>query len=432
MILTPGLEFGANGHLFIEGCDATELAKEYSTPLYVMNENLIRSNCKRYTDFITENFKEGSFACYASKALSCLEIYRIMKEENMGVDVVSGGELYTALESGFPAEKIFFHGNNKTYEELQFAVKNGVGRIIVDNLTELHTLNEIATEASVKVKIGLRIKPGIDAHTHDYIRTGQIDSKFGFAIENGEALEAVKTALSYESLTLTQLHCHIGSQIFDTQPFCDAVKVMLGFIDTIHNETNMWISELNIGGGLGAKYTEADEPLEIEDYLAPVAETLHSFCKENNIPEPEFHIEPGRSIVGEAGTTLYKIGNIKNIKNVRTYISVDGGMADNIRYALYNAEYTVINAVKNTSDIMNGVTIAGKCCESGDLIQENVSLVNPEVNDILAVLTTGAYNYSMASNYNRIPRPAMVMVKDGSHRLVIKRESYEDLIKNDI
>lgn len=431
-MLTPGLEYGANGHLFIEGCDTCELVKEYSTPLYVMNENLIRNNCKRYTRFIADNFKDGSFPCYASKALSCLEIYRIMKEENMGVDVVSGGELYTALKSGFPAERIFFHGNNKTYDELLFAIKNGVGRIIVDNLTELQILNKIAKETNSSVKIGLRIKPGIDAHTHDYIRTGQIDSKFGFAIENGEALEAVKSALSYDNLTLTQLHCHIGSQIFDTQPFCDAVKVMLSFINTIHKVTNVWISELNIGGGLGAKYTDADEPLEIEDYLAPVAETLHSFCNENNIPEPEFHIEPGRSIVGEAGTTLYTVGSIKEIKDIRTYISIDGGMADNIRYALYQAEYTVINAVKNTGNLINNITIAGKCCESGDLIQEGVSLIEPHIGDILAVLTTGAYNYSMSSNYNRITRPAMVMVKDGSHRLVIRRESYDDLIKNDI
>lgn len=431
-MLTPGLEFGTNEHLFIEGCDVAELVKEYSTPLYVMNENLIRSNCKRYTKFISENFKDGSFPCFASKALSCLEIYRIMKEEGMGVDVVSGGELYTALKAGFPADRIFFHGNNKTSDELEFALKNGIGRIIVDNLTELHTLNKIATENNLKVKIGLRIKPGIDAHTHDYIRTGQIDSKFGFAIENGEAMEAVKIALTYNNLILTQLHCHIGSQIFDKTPFCDAVKVMLGFISDIHNETGMWISELNIGGGLGAKYTDADTPLEIEDYLAPVADTLHNFCKENNIPEPDFHIEPGRSIVGEAGTTLYTLGAIKDIKDVRTYISVDGGMADNIRYALYNAEYTVINASRNTGKVMDNITIAGKCCESGDLIQEGVSLVDPQVGDILAVLTTGAYNYSMASNYNRITKPAMIMVKDSTHRLVIKRESYDDLIKNDI
>jgi len=431
-MLTPGLEFGKNGHLFIEKCDTIELAKEYSTPLYVMNENLIRNHCKRYTSFVSNNFKEGSFPCYASKALSCLEIYRIMKEENMGVDVVSGGELYTALKAGFPAEKIFFHGNNKTYDELQMAVKSDVGRIIVDNLTELQTLDKIATEKDSEVKIGLRIKPGIDAHTHDYIRTGQIDSKFGFAIENGEALEAAKNAIACNNLKLVQLHCHIGSQIFDTQPFCDAVKVMLNFINDIHNETNVWITELNIGGGLGAKYTDADEPLEIEDYLAPVAKTLHDYCNENNIPEPEFHIEPGRSIVGEAGTTLYTIGSIKDIKDVRTYISVDGGMADNIRYALYNAEYTVINATKNVGCSMNNITIAGKCCESGDLIQEGISLTDPEVGDVLAVLTTGAYNYSMSSNYNRIPKPAMIMVRDGVHKLIIKRESYEDILINDI
>ncbi|MBQ8000502.1 MAG: diaminopimelate decarboxylase [Ruminococcus sp.] len=431
-MLTPGLEFSSNGHLYIEGCDIVALAQKYGTPLYVMNEKLIRNNCRRYTSFIAENFKTGSFPCYASKALSCLEIYRIMNEEKMGVDVVSGGELYTALKADFPAERIFFHGNNKTVDELRMAVEFGVGRIIVDNLTELHLLDKIASEAKSKQKIGLRIKPGIEAHTHDYIRTGQIDSKFGFSIENGEALEAVKEAMSCDNLELCQLHCHIGSQIFDTQPFVDAVKVMLDFFVIIHNETGQWIKELNLGGGLGASYTDADSPLEIEEYLTPVAQILKSTCKELDIPEPEFHIEPGRSIVGEAGTTLYTIGAIKDIKDIRTYISVDGGMADNIRYALYKAEYTVLNASKNSGTIKDNVTIAGKCCESGDLIQEGISLTEPDVGDILAVLTTGAYNYSMASNYNRIPRPAMIMVKDGNSRVVIQRESYADLLNNDI
>lgn len=431
-MLTPGLEFGENGHLFIEGCDTTELAIKYGTPLYVMNETLIRSNCKRYASFISDNFKKGSFPCYASKALSCLEIYRIMAEEKMGVDVVSGGELYTALKAGFPAERIFFHGNNKTSDELDMAVKCGVGRIVVDNLTELHNLQKIASEAQKTIKIGLRIKPGIEAHTHDYIRTGQIDSKFGFSIENGEAMQAVTEALKCSNIELCQLHCHIGSQIFDTQPFCDAIKVMLEFFVSIHNETGFWIKELNLGGGLGASYTDKDAPLEIEEYLTPVAQTLKSVCEELDIPEPEFHIEPGRSIVGEAGTTLYTLGNIKEIKDVRTYISIDGGMADNIRYALYKAEYTVLNASKLHGELVTNVTLAGKCCESGDLIQENISITNPEVGDIIAVLTTGAYNYSMASNYNRILRPAMVMVKNGRSRIVIQRESYEDLLNNDI
>ena len=431
-MLTKGLRIGDNGHLFIENCDAVELAKEYGTPLYVMNESLIRENCKRYKSFFSDNFSHSSFPCYASKALSCLEIYRIMKEEGMGVDVVSGGELYTALNAGFPAEKIFFHGNNKTEQELRMAIKYCVGRIIVDNLTELEVLNDIAEEMNAKVNIGFRIKPGIDAHTHDYIRTGQIDSKFGFALENGEAKEAVKKALSLSNVNLCQLHCHIGSQIFDTEPFADAVKVMLNFIAEIKNDFNFEIKEFNLGGGLGAKYTDSDKPLEIEEYLTPVAKTFHSVCKELGINEPAFHIEPGRSIVGESGTTLYTIGNVKEIKNVRTYVSVDGGMCDNIRYALYKAEYTVLNASKSAGDILKNVTIAGKCCESGDLLQEGVDLVNPEHGDILAVLTTGAYNYSMSSNYNRILKPAIVMVKEGRSRIVVQRESYADLLNNDI
>ncbi|MBQ4568787.1 MAG: diaminopimelate decarboxylase [Ruminococcus sp.] len=432
MMLTPGLRFNEIGHLTIEGLDAVSLAKEYGTPLYVINEKLIRNNCKRYTSFISDNFKAGSFPCYASKALSCLEIYRVMKEENMGVDVVSGGELYTALKAGFPSERIFFHGNNKTPDELNMAVKNNVGRVIVDSLTELQTLNEIAIELNCKVKIGLRIKPGIEAHTHDYIKTGQIDSKFGFSIENGEALSAVKTALNCSNLELCQLHCHIGSQIFDTQPFADAVEVMLGFFAKIYSETGIWIKELNLGGGLGARYIDTDSPLEIEEYLTPVANALHEACQKMNIPEPVFHIEPGRSIVGEAGTTLYTVGNIKEIENVRTYVSVDGGMADNIRYALYKADYTVLNASRSSGNILNNATIAGKCCESGDLIQEGVDLIKPEVGDTLAVLTTGAYNYSMASNYNRSLKPAMIMVNDCTHRLIIKRETYDDVLKNDI
>lgn len=431
-MLTKGLRIGENGHLFIEDCDAVALAKEYGTPLYVMNEALIRDNCKRYKKFFSQNFSDRSFPCYASKALSCLEIYRIMKEEGMGVDVVSGGELYTALNAGFPAEKIFFHGNNKTEAELRMAIKYGVGRIIVDNLTELKVLNSLAQELQKVVNIGFRIKPGIDAHTHDYIRTGQIDSKFGFALENGEAIEAVKTALACDNINLCQVHCHIGSQIFDTEPFADAVKVMLGFIAEVNSELGFLIKEFNLGGGLGAKYTDADTPLEIEDYLAPVAEAFHNTCKEIGIPEPAFHIEPGRSIVGESGTTLYTIGNVKEIKDVRTYVSVDGGMCDNIRYALYKAEYTVLNASKSQGNVLNNVTVAGKCCESGDLLQEGVDLVDPQYGDILAVLTTGAYNYSMASNYNRILRPAIVMVKNGKSRVVVQRESYADLLNNDI
>ncbi len=430
-MLTKGLTIGDNGHLFIEGCDTENLRNEYGTPLYVMNESLIRDNCKRYKKFFAENFNKLSFPCYASKALSCLEIYRIMKEEGMGVDVVSGGELYTALNAGFPAEKIFFHGNNKTEQELRIAIKYGVGRIIVDNLTELELLNSIAEDLNSNVNIGLRIKPGIEAHTHDYIRTGQIDSKFGFSLENGEALEAVKTALSYKNISLCQLHCHIGSQIFDTVPFVDAVKVMLTFIKEINDNFNHFIKEFNLGGGLGAKYIDADKPLEIEDYLAPVAKVFHETCEEFEIPEPAFHIEPGRSIVGESGTTLYTVGNVKEIKDIRTYVSVDGGMADNIRYALYKAAYTVLNASKSAGNVVNA-TVAGKCCESGDLLQEGVDIIDPQPGDILAVLTTGAYNYSMASNYNRIPRPAIVMVKEGRARVVVQRESYADLINNDI
>lgn len=431
-MMTKGLIFGENGHLHIEGCDAVELAKEYGTPLYVMNETLIRDNCKRYKSFFADNFSGFGFPCYASKALSCLEIYRIMKEEGMGVDVVSGGELYTALNAGFPAEKIIFHGNNKTEQELIMAIKYGVGRIIIDNFTELESVNAIAEEMNKTVAVGLRIKPGIEAHTHEYIRTGQIDSKFGFSLENGEAGAAVEKAIKLKNIQLVQLHCHIGSQIFDTMPFADAVKIMLSFISEINHEHGYRIKELNLGGGLGAKYTESDKPLEIEEYLTPIAKAFHATCTELSLKEPDFFIEPGRSIVGESGTTLYTVGSIKEIKNIRTYLSVDGGMSDNIRYALYKSEYTLLNASKAQGGILKNVTVAGKCCESGDIIQEGVDLIDPHTGDVLAVLTTGAYNYSMASNYNRNPRPAIVMVKEGRSRVVVQRESYADLLNNDI
>lgn len=420
-----------NSNLTIGGCDTTELVKKYGTPLYVMDENTIRNNCRMFKKSIDENYEKG-LVLYASKALNCLEMCRIVNEEGLGIDCVSGGEIYTALKSGFPAEKIYFHGNNKTTDEMIYAIENKVGTFIVDNHFELEELNFLASERNTNVNIMFRIKPGIDAHTHSFIRTGQIDSKFGFALENGEAFEAVKRAKEMSNLNLIGLHCHIGSQIFMDTPFIEAAKVMMKFYKKIKDELDVELKALNLGGGFAIKYLETDEHISYELYMKKVADVINSYCKENNLIVPMILIEPGRSIVGGAGITLYKVGAVKEIENVRNYVTIDGGMGDNPRYALYQSDYKVLIANKADKECDYTATVAGKCCESGDLIQENVKIPKPEKNDVLAVLSTGAYNYSMASNYNRIPRPEMVMIKDGSARTIIKRESYEDIVKNDI
>lgn len=432
MFVNDCLNVNEKGHLTIGGCDTVELAKKYGTPLYVLDENVIRSTCKAYVDSFKRHYDGKGLALYASKALSCKALCEIAKEENMGLDVVSGGELYTALKAGFPVENIHFHGNNKTYDEICFAVDSNIGKIVVDNLTELETLDKICGEKGKVQKISMRIKPGVDAHTHNFIRTGQIDSKFGFALETGEAMNAVKEAIELKNVELCELHCHIGSQIFDIDPFVTAAEIMMDFIGAIKNETGHVITELNLGGGFGIKYTDNDNPTAYDNYMNSVSKAVHAKAEQNDLPVPFVYIEPGRSIVGEAGITLYTVGAVKTIPDVRTYVSIDGGMCDNIRYALYQSEYTVVTANKADKEADTVVTIAGKCCESGDLIQENTKIAKAEPGDTIAVLSTGAYNYSMASNYNRIPKPPIVLVNNGTDKLIVKRESYEDLIKNDL
>ena len=432
MFVNDCLNTNEKGHLTIGGCDTVELAKEYGTPLYVLDETTIRNTIRSYVSSFKKFYDGNGMPLYASKALSCKELCRIAKEENIGLDVVSGGEIYTALQAGFPMEKVHFHGNNKTENEIRFALKSKVGKFVVDNLYELELLNKIAGEMNVKADISFRIKPGVDAHTHNFIRTGQIDSKFGFALETGEAFEAVKEALKLDNVCLKELHCHIGSQIFDIEPFVTAAEIMIDFMAKIKSELGAVISELNLGGGFGIMYTSDDEPVPYENYMDKVSVAVKAKCAEHGLPVPFIYIEPGRSVVGEAGITLYTVGGKKKIPNVRTYVSIDGGMTDNIRYALYQSAYTIVNASKADKPADEVVTIAGKCCESGDLVQEHTKVADVQVGDILAVLSTGAYNYSMASNYNRIPRPPVVMVKDGKARIIIKAESYEDLIRNDI
>ena len=420
-----------NNKLYFDGCDTTELAKQYGTPLYVFSENDIVGRLRELKECFVDKWP-GARVAYACKAFCLPAMLKLVAREGMGSDVVSGGELYTALSVGFPAEKICFHGNNKKYSELVEAVDAGVGRIVVDNLTELETLNTIAGDKGKKVSIMFRIKPGIDAHTHDFVRTGQIDSKFGLALETGEAMQGVKTALSMPNVELKGVHCHIGSQIFDIDPFELAAEVMMKFIKDIKDETGVTITELNLGGGFGIKYLVDDKPEAYENYMDNVAKVVNAKADEYGLPVPFIYIEPGRSIVGATAVTLYTVGSVKKIPDVRNYVSVDGGMVDNPRYILYQSAYEVVCANKINDDKTLTATVAGKCCESGDLIQENVKLPEVEAGDILAVLSTGAYNYSMASNYNRIPRPPVVMVKDGKARLIIKGESYEDIIKNDI
>lgn len=432
MFVSECLNINELGHLTIGGCDTLKLAEEFGTPLYVMDENTIRNTCRQYVKSIADNYNGNGLPLYASKTLSCKEIYRIVNDENLGVDVVSGGELYTALSVGFPAEKIHFHGNNKTNEELLYALNSGVGRIVVDNLDELNRLNNLCKEIGKVATISFRIKPGVDAHTHDFIRTGQIDSKFGFALENGEAFEATKMTVQLNNVKLVELHCHIGSQIFDVEPFVAASEIMMEFIAKIKKELNIEIKELNLGGGFSIMYTEEDSPVPYPEYMKAVSTAVKTKANELNIDVPYIYIEPGRSIVGESGITLYTVGSRKEIKDVRTYVSVDGGMTDNIRYALYQSKYTILNAGKANEPADDVVTVAGKCCESGDLIGENIKIAKVNVGDTLAVLSTGAYNYSMASNYNRNTRPAIVMVKDGQARLIVKRETYEQLVQNDI
>ena len=432
MFVSKNLDVNNLGHLTVGGLDAGALAERYGTPLYVMDEDLIRENCRAFKQSIDRYYDGRGLCTYASKAFCCKAVCRIAQEEGLGLDVVSSGELYTALQAGFPMERVYFHGNNKTPAELTMALESGVGQIVVDNLEELQLVGSLSRAAGRVTDILFRIKPGIDAHTHDFIRTGQIDSKFGLALENGEAMEAVDEAMAMKGVRLKGLHCHIGSQIFDIAPFELAAEVMIRFMGEIQRRYGRALEILDLGGGFGIKYVDSDNPSSYDEYMQRVSKVIHCCCGEEGLPIPYVVIEPGRSIVGPAGTTLYTVGSVKEIKNVRTYVAIDGGMTDNPRYALYQAAYDVLVANRAAEPKTQTVTVAGKCCESGDLIQENARIQEVGPGDILAVLATGAYNYSMASNYNRIPRPPVVMVSQGESRLVVRRESLEDLLRNDL
>ena len=432
MFHSQNLSINSENHLVIGQHDTVELAKKFGTPLYVLDEDLMRDNCRAYKNAIDTYYDGHGLVLFASKALCTMYTGRLVAEEGLGADVVSGGELYTLYKAGFPMEKVFFHGNNKTPAEIELALNCGVGHIVVDNKYELELLNRIANEKNVNQRILFRIKPGIDAHTHDFVKTGQIDSKFGVALENGEAYDIHKLALSMSNIQIDGVHCHIGSQIFDVEPFCEAAKVMIGFIADLYDKLGIKVNILNLGGGFGIKYTATDDPIAPSEYIHKVTNVVKELAQEKGIDLPFLVFEPGRSIVASAGITLYTVGCVKEIENVRTYVSIDGGMCDNPRYILYGSKYTAVLANNASAEPVAPITIAGKCCESGDLIQEHVMMPQIHVGDTLAVLATGAYNYSMSSNYNRIPRPPIVAVSGNEAKIIVKRETYDDLIKNDV
>ncbi|WP_297521115.1 diaminopimelate decarboxylase [uncultured Clostridium sp.] len=425
--------FGAmkveNNELYIGGVSCTELAKTHGTPLYVMDEELVRNNCR---DFFN-NFKceaRNNRVVYAGKACMTMAMCKIAEEEGLCLDVVSGGELYTAYKSGFPMEKIYFHGNNKTVEEINMGLEYGIGRFMVDNHNELYNIDRIARDKGMVQKIYIRITPGIEAHTHDYIKTGQLDSKFGFPVIGDDIITLMNEVKELKNVELVGLHCHIGSQIFDLEPFEDAAEVMLNLMDNIYRECGIRIHELDLGGGFGVYYTSEDNPRTTKEYCEAILNKVEEVCERLSYPLPLLSIEPGRSLVANAGTSLYEIGAVKTIEGVRTYASTDGGMSDNIRTALYGAKYECCTASRMEGE-NQVVTIAGKCCESGDVLVNDANITKLETGDILAMMTTGAYGYSMASNYNRMPRPAVVMVQNGLSRVVCKKESFDDMIKNE-
>lgn len=426
-MLYENLSVNENGHLLFAGQDTCELAKQYGTPAFFLDEERVRENCRLYTKAFQAHMPKGSMPLYASKALCFRALYPILQEEGFGADVVSGGELLTALSAGFPAERIYFHGNNKTANEIRLGLEKGIGAFIVDNATELRRISAMAGEMHLTQRILLRLTPGIDPHTFAAVNTGKIDCQFGVPIQTGQAKVFVAEALRLPNLDVAGYHCHIGSQIFDHAPFVSAARMMLDFAADIRNAYGYAPAVLNLGGGFGVRYVESDPQVDIPACIGMIAEEIKTLCTKYDLPLPAILVEPGRSIVANACITLYTAGPIKNIEGHRSYVIVDGGMSDNPRYALYGSAYTVLVANKILCAPEGPITIAGRCCESGALIQEHVNLPHVETGDLIAVLTTGAYNYSMSSNYNRICRPPIVILNKGTSRLGVRRETWEDM-----
>ena len=421
-------------HLTFAGRDVTELTEKYGTPLYLMDEGKIRSNCRTYKKAMAEHFGDGSFPVFASKAACFKRIYEIMKEENMGIDLVSPGEIATAVKAGFPMENSYFHGNNKTDSDINFAMDKGVGYFMVDNMCELKAINTFASERGIVQKVILRLTPGIDPHTYAAVATGKVDSKFGIAIETNQAEEFVKEAKDFGSVQIGGYHCHVGSQVFNEEGnvYLDAATIMLKFFADMYHKYNVKAEILNMGGGFGVRYTDTDPYMDIAGNIETLAKHIKDVADKLGIPMPRVLMEPGRSIVADAGMTLYSVGTIKEITGYKNYVSVDGGMTDNPRYALYGSKYTVLLASRMGEKADFECDVVGRCCESGDIIQPGIVMPKPNRGDIVAVCTTGAYNYSMASNYNRIPRPPVVMLNGKEDYVAVRRETFDDLTRNDI
>lgn len=422
------------GHLEIGGCDTVELAERFGTPLYVMDEEEIRSKCRAFVQSFSSRYPKVQI-CYAGKAFITTAMCKIVEQEGLGLDVASGGELYTALKANFPTDKIVFHGNYKSNEELRMALHHNVGLIVVDSFWELECLSALVRETGKEAKILIRCTPGIDPHTHKRIKTGQEDSKFGLGVKNGQALDAVKIALNTPGIVFKGIHCHIGSQLLHLYSYQEAVKVMVDFMARIREETGANVEILNVGGGLGIRYLPEHKPPSIEEMAEHIVETLLHRLHKHRLEPPTLGLEPGRSIIGEAGTTLYRVGPVKDVyirkaPGRRTYVAIDGGMSDNPRPQLYDARYTCMLANRVNGTEPQVVTIAGKHCET-DILIPDTEILRPVPGDLLAVLSTGAYNHSMASNYNRLPRPAVVLVRNGQAELIVERETYEDLVRQD-
>lgn len=419
-----------DGTLYFDGCDTTELAKKYGTPLYVISAKMIKDKFAQLQEEFISKYPKARVA-YACKAFCTKEMLRLCAQEGVSIDVVSGGELFTAMAVDFPPERIEFNGNNKLRSELEMAIDYGIGRIIVDGIGELELIEDICREKNKKVNILYRITPGIKADSHDYIITGKKDSKFGMPQDEEELYKEIKKAIDSQYVNFLGLHFHIGSQLFDNDPYVQAVKVALGHVKNIKDRYGYAMQELNLGGGFGARYTD-EQTRPYSYYIDPMVKEIRDFCEKEDMRLPALVIEPGRSIVAEAGISLYTVGRIKDIPGVRKYVSVDGGMTDNIRPALYQAQYTGVLANRAGEEKTETVTFCGKCCESGDILIKDIKTAAPKTGDILAIFTTGAYGYSMASNYNKNPKPAVVMTDQGKEKVIVKRQSYEEIIEDEI
>ena len=431
-MIYSNLGISAAGHLTFGGQDTAALAEKYGTPLYLMDEARIRRNCRIYTQAFRAHFGDNALPLYAGKAASFKHIYTLVREEGLGIDVVSPGEIQTAFLAGFPLENAYFHGNNKTDADIAFAMERGVGYFVVDGPDELAAVDRIAGRRGARQKILLRLTPGIDPHTYDAVNTGMVDSKFGTAIETGQALPLAEAALALPSVSLEGFHCHVGSQVFEEDVFQRASLIMLRFFARLRDKTGYVTRQFDIGGGYGVPYVEADGAVDVAARIGEVARAMKAEAAALGIPLPKILMEPGRSIVADAGLTLYTAGAVKEIPGYKNYVSVDGGMTDNPRYALYGSKYTVYAAGRMNERADFLCDLVGRCCESGDIIQPRVTLPKPRRGDLIAVCGTGAYNYSMASNYNRVPRPPIVMVSGGTDYVAVRRETPDDLVRNDL